>query len=59
MFTGGALRLAQLADTQFGMFTGDETWEEEKALAFPKNRSDPELVEWVKPDYNPVITAAR
>ena len=24
---------AQLADTQFGMFTRDETWEEEKALA--------------------------
>ena len=29
-----------------------------QALAFPKNRSDPELVEWVKPEYNPIITAA-
>lgn len=30
-----------------------------QCLAFPANRSDPDLVHWVKPDYNPIISSSK
>ena len=56
VFTGSATVLDDAAQTP--VFSYSVNTNNMQALAFPKNRSDPELVEWVKPGYNPIITAA-
>ncbi|KAK9170378.1 hypothetical protein Syun_002518 [Stephania yunnanensis] len=39
------------------LYTGlDEQYKQVQNIAFPKDLNDPLLQEWIKPDYNPVIT---
>ena len=60
VYTGSATVLDDAARTpvlSYSVNTNDM-----QALAFPANRSDPELVEsleWVKPSYNPIIRSSR
>ena len=57
VFTGSATVLDDVSRTP--VLSYSVSTNNLQALAFPKNRSDPELREWIKPAYNPIITSER